>query len=209
MSDNPWSEPEEAERPIAIVRSAPVRLRFEIRPVPDETDIVRLVTFFRDRRLATRVMPRERAETIRTWNGSGEPIALVGIGTYEPPRDVFVLYLGAEMSQRVGWHESGTVGVALGSRFRAPEDQLFPGDLERETRDLFGSLLQGSPYAAIARVFEAATQQSIAMHPLWERCRKAAIEDGLPPTAYKPGRDIYDGLSTRRWKKADLDGEAR
>ena len=209
MNDHSWSEPEEPERPIEIVRSEPVRIRFDIRPVPDEEETVRLVTWLRDRRIATRAVARLRGETMRDWNRSGGPVALVGIGTYETTRDLFVLYLGAELTQTVGWHESGMVEVFLGTRFRAPEDQLFPGDLARETRDLFGSLLQGSPSAAIARVLEDAREQSVAMHPIWERCRQQAVEDGLPPTAYKPGSDIAEGLWTRRWKKADLDREDR
>lgn len=209
MSEHSGYEPDGTEHPIAVVRSAPVRLRFETRTHPDAKATIGLATYYGDRRIAMAAVPPSWLQEIGSAPGWKERVHLVALGSVDPETGVLHLSVFAEVPERVGWTESEVREVYLGSRFRGSSRRRFPNSLERETRDFFLSLLQGPPRAAIEALCEAATRESIAMHPIWERCRQAAIEDGLPPTAYKPGRDIYDGLSTRRWKKADLDGEAR
>ena len=209
MDDHGWSELEGPERPIAVVRSEPVRLRFERRYDRDLPDAHGLVTLYRDRRIAMAPVTPDRLRALGGMAGLRAPVRLVGMGGYLDGDDVLALAIYAEVTERYGWHESEEDEVFLGTRFRGRARWRFPGDLERETRDLFLALLQGPPHAAIEELCEAATKESVAMHPIWERCRRQAVEDGLPPTAYKPGSDIAEGLWTRRWKKADLDREDR
>ena len=75
----------------------------------------------------------------------------------------------------------------LGNRYRPPRRQKYAGDLDRETRDLFGALLQGSPRVAIARLLQEARHEANWMHEARQR------SGGLPL-----GRDIAEGAQRSR-----------
>ena len=110
------------------------------------------------------------------------------------PGGALLLDLRAEATEQIGWIDSDEAQVWLGNRYRPPRRQKFAGDLDRETRDLFGSLLQGSPRVAVARLFEEARREADWMHEARKR------SGGHPP-----GRDIAEGLQRSRiqWKGGD------
>ena len=185
MTDQPWKENDAEETPIAVVRSAPIPIRFEVRNPSDEPDTLRLVSFYGDRRLARRRVTPESLSEIRECSAWSERVRIVGIGWYVAPGGALLLDLRAEATERIGWIDSDEAQVWLGNRYRPPRRQKYAGDLDRETRDLFGALLQGSPRVAIARLFQEARQEADWMH-------EARLRSGGHP----PGRDIAEGV----WK---------
>ena len=60
MSDQPWKENDAEETPIAVVRSAPIRIRFAVRDCAEEKGLLVLRSFFGDRQLARRRVAPER-----------------------------------------------------------------------------------------------------------------------------------------------------
>ena len=187
MSDQPWEEHEETDYPIAIMRSPPIWIRFQLRGPADDAGARQLVTYFRDRRLAQRRVTPEEFKEIRDSTAWSEPVPLVGLARYAEGGDTLLLSLRAETATRVGPFDSDEAYVWLGYRYRARERQGFPGDLDRETRDLFGSLLQGRPDAAIGRLFEESRREAT-----WRY--EARVRSGGHP----PGRDISEGLGSNR-----------
>ena len=194
MSDQPWKENDAEETPIAVVRSAPIRIRFAVRDCAGEQGMLVLHSFYGDRRLARRRVTPESLKEIRACSAWSERVPLVGYGCYEPSGGALVLELLAEATQPIGWIDSDEGLVWLGHRYRPPRRQKFRADLDRETRDLFGKLLQGSPRAAIARLFEEARREADWMH-------EARLKSGGHP----PGRDIAEGVQRSRiqWKGGD------
>jgi len=194
MSDQPWTENDAEETPIAVVRSAPVRIRFEVRNPADEPDTSRLESFYGARRLARRRVTPENLKEIRECSAWSERVPIVGFGWYVKPGGALLLDLRAEATEQIGWIDSDEGQVWLGNRYRRPRRQKFAGDLDRETRDLFGALLQGSPRVAVARLFEEARREADWMHEARKR------SGGHPP-----GRDIAEGLQRSRiqWKGGD------
>ena len=192
MDSMPWEEPEEEETdyPIARVRSRPIRLRFAVRRIPDTGDTSRFVTFFQDRRLAQRRVEPEELKEIRDSTAWTEPVPIVGLARYSPGGDTLLLSLRAESATRLGPFDSDEAYVWLGYRYRRREHQAFPGDLDREARDLLGSLLQGRPDAAIAKLFEEARRDAS-----W---RDAYRRDN---DGHEPGRDIAEGFWSNRIRK--------
>lgn len=193
MSNQPWEEPDEQEEPeeqdypIAIVRSRPIRIRFEVRGPEDDADRKRLVTFYRDRRLAQRPVTQEELQEISGSTAWSEPVPLVGLARYAEGSDTLLLSLRAEAASRFGPFDSDEAYIWLGYRYRPRGRQVFPGDLDRETRDLFGSLLQGRPDAAIAKLFEDARRDAS-----WRDAYRRE-HDG-----HEPGRDIAEGVWSNR-----------
>ena len=192
MSKQPWEESEELEEeeagfPIAIVRSPPIWIRFQVRGQADDAGTRKLVTYFRDRRLAQRPVTPDELKEIHDSTARSEPVPVVGLARYSPGGDTLLLSLRAETAARMGPFDSDEAYVWLGYRYRARERQAFPGDLDREARDLFGSLLQGRPDAAIAKLFDDARKDATWRH---EYRRE---HDG-----HEPGRDIAEGLWRNR-----------
>jgi hypothetical protein len=194
MTDMPWLDPDESEEadfPIAIVRSRPIRLRFVTRgPVDTEGNTSQLVTFFRDRRLARRSVTREEWKEIRSSTAWREPVPIVGLARYANGEDTLLMSLGAETAMRFGPFDSDEGDIWLGYRFRPSDRQAFPGDLDREARDLFGSLLQGHPDAAIGKLFDEARREAD-----WRHDYRMA-HDG-----HEPGRDIAEAVWSNRIRK--------
>ena len=189
MDEQPWEEHEETDYPIAIMRSPPIWLRFQMRGPAGDTGTRKLVTYFRDRRLAQRPVTPEQLKDIRDSTAWSEPVPLVGLARYAEGGDTLLLSLRAETASRWGPFDSDEAYVWLGYRYRPVEDQEFPGDLDRETRDLFGSLLQGRPDAAIGRLFEESRREANWRH-------EARLRTGHPP-----GRDIAEGVWSNRIRK--------
>ena len=192
MSDQPWEESEELEEeeagfPIAIVRSPPIWIRFQVRGPADDAGTRKLVTYFRDRRLAQRPVTPDELKEIHDSTARSEPVPIVGLARYSPGGDTLLLSLRAETAARMGPFDSDEAYVWLGYRYRARERQVFPGDLDRETRDLFGSLLQGRPDAAIGRLFDDARRDAS-----WRDAYRRE-HDG-----HEPGRDIAEGVWRNR-----------
>ena len=190
MSDQPWEEHEETDYPIAIMRSPPIWIRFQMRGPAGDAGTRKLVTYFRDRRLAQRPVTPEELKEIRYLTAWSEPVPLVGLARYAEGGDTLLLSLRAETASRWGPFDSDEAYVWLGYRYRPVEDQEFPGDLDRETRDLFGSLLQGRPDAAIGRLFEESRREAD-----WRN--EARLKSGGHP----PGQDIAEGLRKNRIRK--------
>ena len=190
MSDQPWEEHEETDYPIAIMRSPPIWIRFQMRGPADDAGARQLVTYFRDRRLAQRRVTPEEFKEIRDSTAWSEPVPLVGLARYAEGGDTLLLSLRAEAASRFGPFDSDEAYIWLGYRYRARERQGFPGDLDRETRDLFGSLLQGRPDAAIGRLFEESRREANWRH-------EARLRSGGHP----PGRDIAEGVWSNRIRK--------
>jgi len=192
MSDRPWEEREwfeereGTEASIAIVRSAPIRLRMTRESLGNRTGCQRLTWYLRDRRIATRDL---EGEEIRLFTDSTlwrEPVELVGLARYGLGGRLLLMLL-AEARHRHGPFDSEVLEYNLGYRYRAPERQRFPGDLERETRDFFGSLLQGPPTSAISKLFEEARKQADWRHQF-----------RLENDGHEPGRDIAEGVWRNR-----------
>ena len=194
MSNMPWldpDEPEDADVPIAIVRSRPIRLRFVTRgPVDTEGSTSQLMTFFGDRRLARRRVTREEWTEIRSSIAWSEPVPIVGLARYADGDDTLLMSLSAETAVRFGPFDSDEGDIWLGYRFRPSERHAFPGDLDREARDLFGSLLQGHPDAAIGELFDGARREADWRHEFRRR-------NG----GHEPGRDIAEGFWSNRIRK--------
>ena len=190
MDKQPWEEPDQAEEtdyPIAIVRSPPIWTRFQMRGPADDAGTRKLVTYFRDRRLAQRRVTPEELKEIRDSTAWSEPVPLVGLARYAEGGDTLLLSLRAEAASRFGPFDSDEAYIWLGYRYRPRGRQVFPGDLDRETRDLFGSLLQGRPDAAIAKLFEDARRDAS-----WRDAYRRE-HDG-----HEPGRDIAEGVWSNR-----------
>jgi len=187
MSNQPWDMDDADETPFAIVRSVPIPIRFEIRDGTDEQDTLTLVSFYGVRRLARRRVTPEGLSEIRECSAWAERVPIVGFGRYEPSCGALVLDLRAEATEQFGWIDSDEAQVWLGYRLRPPRRQKFAGDLDRETRDLFGALLQGSPRAAIGKLFEEARREADWRHEARQR------SGGHPP-----GRDIAEGVQRSR-----------
>jgi hypothetical protein len=199
MSHQPWEEPEEeeTEAPMAMVRSEPVRIRFEVRTTLDDAEAIGLVSYFGDRQLAMRPVIPERVDAIRESDVWSEPVTLVGIGSYEPGTNFLVLSLYAEFTQRIDWHESEVMTIALGTRYRGPHHQRYSSDLERETRDFFFSLLQGNPRVAIEQLFEAARKESVARQTAQRKSamrKKMMAKWGHLARQHPPEQDTADGV---------------
>ena len=196
MSDQPWNQSDEWEEsddmavPIALVRSRRIRLRFDVRQLQNADGASKLVTYFRDRRLAQRRVTPEELQEIRGSTAWSEPVPLVGLARYAEGGDTLLLSLRAEAASRFGPFDSDEAYIWLGYRYRPRGRQVFPGDLDRETRDLFGSLLQGRPDAAIGRLFEESRREAD-----WRY--EARMRSGGHP----PGRDIAEGLQRSRIRK--------
>ena len=193
MDKQPWEDPDEAEDtdyPIAIVRSPPIWIRFQMRGPADDAGTRKLVTYFRDRRLAQRRVTPEELQEISGSTAWSEPVPLVGLARYAEGGDTLLLSLRAEAASRFGPFDSDEAYIWLGYRYRPRGRQVFPGDLDRETRDLFGSLLQGRPDAAIGRLFEESRREA-------NRRYEARVRSGGHP----PGQDIAEGLRKNRIRK--------
>ena len=193
MSDMPWLDPDESEDadfPIAIVRSRPIRLRFVTRGPGNSEGPGQLVTYFRDRRLARRRVTREEWTEIRSSTAWSEPVPIVGLARCTDEDDTLLMSLSAETARRFGPFDSEEDDIWLGYRFRPTDRQAFPGDLDREARDLFGSILQGHPDAAIGKLFDEARRQADWRH-----------EYRLKNEGHEPGRDIAEGVWTNRIRK--------
>lgn len=186
----PWKEPEGPETAIAIVRSAPIPIRFEVRTTKDDPDAIGLVAFFGERRLAMRPVTPARLEAILASPAWHRPLVVTALGSYEPETGALVLALFAEVTERWGWIESEEMQIPLGCRYRGRQAQAYPGELERETRDFFLSLLQGNPRRAVGRLLHDARRESVRRHE--HRLRN----DGHPPA-----RDIAEGLGKNRIRK--------
>ena len=114
----------------------------------------------------------------------------MGLARYAEGSDTLLLSLRAEAASRFGPFDSDEAYIWLGYRYRLRGRQEFPGDLDRETRDLFGSLLQGRPDAAIGRLFEESRREADWRH-------EARVRSGGHP----PGRDVAAGLRKNRIRK--------
>jgi hypothetical protein len=114
----------------------------------------------------------------------------VGLARYANGNDTLLMSLSAETAMRYGPFDSEEGDIWLGYRFRPMDRQAFPGDLDREARDLFGSLLQGHPDAAIGKLFDGARREANWLH-----------EYRLKHDGHEPGKDITEGLWNNRIRK--------
>ena len=190
----PWKEPERPEAAIAVVRSAPIPIRFEVRTTEDDPDAIGLVAFFGERRLAMHPVTPDRLDAIQASPAWQRPLSVRALGSYEPNSGALVLCMYAEVTERWGWIESEEMRIPLGCRYRGREAQAYPGELERETRDFFLSLLQGNPRRAVGQLLEDARRE--ALHR-----ERARLRNG----GHEPGRDIAEGFGRNRIRGKELD----
>ena len=182
---------DEPEMPIVLLRSAPLRLTFRERGRDEASGTVRVATYLRTGLLARTTMDLEQFYVLRRTNAAKEPVCITGLARYSEPGGALLLMIMLEAREDLGLFESEPLEFNLGVRHRREDQLLFPGNLEREARDFFGSILQGSPNAAIERLFEAARQEASFRH-------EARIRSGGHP----PGRDIAEGLQRNRIRGA-------
>ena len=199
MDDHLWGHDEEPERPIAVLRSRPVRLRFEPRTTRDDPKALALATYYGDRRIAMTPTTPARYKEIVRHPAFQRPVRVVGLAFDETDDGYLVLGFYAEVSERYGWHESEIEELFLGTRFRGRARRRYPDDLEREARDLFLSILQGRPRVAIEQLCEAARKEADWRAEWRENARRQALEDGLPADEpLDPPRDV---LLEATWRK--------
>jgi hypothetical protein len=182
----PWEEPDGPEKPITVVRSVPVPIRFEVRTAKEEPRAIGLVSFYGKRRIAMASVTPDRLQELTSSPIWSQPVTLEAVGSYEPESGALVLSLYADVSERLGWVESEEQQIWIGCRYRGKGWQRFPGQLERETRDFFLTLLQGNPRIAIGHLLEEARQESVRRHKARQR------SGGHPPAG-----DIAEGVRPR------------
>ena len=184
---NGHEEREEPERPIVLMRSAPVELHFWNQGQDEASGRVRIATYLRTGLLARTTMDAEQFYVLRRSNAAREPVRITGLACYSGPGEALLLMLQVEAREDLWLFESEPLEFKLGVRHRTEDQLQFPGNLEREARDFFGSILQGRPDAAIERLFEAARREAVLRH-------EARLQSG----GHEPGRDIAETVWSNR-----------
>jgi hypothetical protein len=199
MSEHLWGHDDEPERPIAVLRSRPIRLRFEPRTSRRNPDALGLATYYGDRRIAMTPVTPERYRAITRHPAFEEPVRVVGVAFDQTDDGFLVIGFTAEVSERYGWHESEIEEVFLGTRFRGNARRRHPDDLEREARDFFLSILQGRPRVVVEQLCEAARKEADWRAEWRENAKQRALADGLPADgSLEPPRDV---LLESVWRK--------
>jgi hypothetical protein len=132
-------------------------------------------------------MDGEQYRDLLRTNAAKEPVRITGLARHAAPGGALLLMIMLAAREDLGLFESEPLEFNLGVRHRREDQLQFPGKLEREARDFFGSILQGHPNSAINRLFEAARREANHRH-------EARLRSG----GHAPGRDIADGLQRNR-----------